>query len=108
MTGTWIAVGAAAALVALVVATSMRRRLRDRRSGGAEAVITGSASSTSLDDLTGAVRSVQTAELLLDTEALEQIWSPQNLERLARTYWRFLSRVTLGLIRVVYDEDERS
>jgi hypothetical protein len=108
MTGTWIAVGAAAALVALVVATGMWRRRRDRRSAGAEAVITGSASSTSLDDLTGAVRSVQTADLLLDTEALEQIWSPENLERLARTYWRFLSRVTLGLIRVVYDEDERS
>jgi hypothetical protein len=31
-----------------------------------------------------------------------------NLERLARTYWRFLSRVTLGLIRVVYSENERS
>ena len=27
--------------------------------------------------------------------------TPTNLENLARTYWRFLSRVTLGLIRVV-------
>ena len=33
---------------------------------------------------------------------------PANLENLARTYWRFLSRVTLGLVRVVYGEDERS
>ena len=31
-----------------------------------------------------------------------------NLERLARTYWRFLSRVTLGLVRVRYSERERS
>src|SRR5207245_5206544 len=38
---------------------------------------------------------------------LEQIWSPMHLERLARTYWRFLSRVTLGLIHVCYTERER-
>lgn len=31
-----------------------------------------------------------------------------HLERLARTYWRYLSRFTLGLIRVKYDEDERA
>src|SRR5215475_13711416 len=31
-----------------------------------------------------------------------------NLERLARTYWRFLTRVTLGLVRVRYGEEERS
>ncbi len=33
---------------------------------------------------------------------------PAHLERLARTYWRFLTRVTLGLIRVRYSERERS
>lgn len=31
-----------------------------------------------------------------------------NLERLARTYWRFLTHVTLGLVRVLYSESERS
>ncbi len=31
----------------------------------------------------------------------------ENLENLARTYWRFLSRVTLGLIRVIYGPSER-
>src|SRR4051794_15138941 len=40
----------------------------------------------------GAVRSVQAADLTLPAEALDQIWSPHYLERLARTYWRFLSR----------------
>jgi hypothetical protein len=30
-----------------------------------------------------------------------------HLERLARTYWRFLTRVTLGLIRIAYTERER-
>ena len=30
-----------------------------------------------------------------------------HLERLARTYWKYLSRVTLGLIRVAYTPTER-
>jgi hypothetical protein len=55
----------------------------------------------------GAVRSVQAADLVLPAKALEAIWSPAHLERLARTYWRFLTRCTLGLIRVVYTERER-
>ena len=34
-----------------------------------------------------------------------EIWTPMHLERLARTYWKYLSRVTLGLIRVEYTDD---
>jgi hypothetical protein len=103
-----IAVGAAGALLALGVAVSMRARARGRRAGTGQAVITGSASSTSRDDRTGAVRSVQTADLFLATDTLEQMWSAEYLERLARAYWRFLSRVTLGLVHVHYSEHERS
>jgi hypothetical protein len=55
----------------------------------------------------GAVRSVQSAELTLARADLEPLWNPANLENLGRTYWRFLSRVTLGLIRVVYGESDR-
>jgi hypothetical protein len=62
---------------------------------------------TSEDERTGAVRSVQAADIYLPEDALRQIWTPLHLERLARTYWRFLSRVTLGLIRVRYTERER-
>ena len=77
----------------------------DRRG---RAVISDLEDSTSLDWDTGAVRSVQKADLLIEASALEQMWSPAHLERLARTYWRFLSRVTLGLIHVRYSERERS
>jgi hypothetical protein len=63
--------------------------------------------STSVDAATGAVRSVQRADLLIDSEALDEIWNPAHLERLARTYWRFLSRITLGLVHVHYSEGER-
>jgi len=71
-------------------------------------VIADSRSLTSLDDATGAVRSVQSAVVTLPSDALARIWSAEHLERLARTYWRFLSRVTLGLIQVRYSDHERS
>jgi hypothetical protein len=72
------------------------------------AVIADLGDSTSVDQDTGAVRSVQTADLVIAETALREIWTPAHLERLARTYWRFLTRVTLGLIRVRYSEGERS
>jgi hypothetical protein len=58
-------------------------------------------------DERGAVRSVQRAELVMPTESLDEIWDPSHLERLARTYWRFLTRATLGVIRVKYTETTR-
>jgi hypothetical protein len=109
MTATWIAVAAAGVLVVLALVWLLTRRAPRRRGASlAEAVIADQRSSTSLDHATGAVRSVQTADLLLPVDALEEIWSPAHLERLARTYWRFLSRVTLGLVHVCYSEHERS
>jgi hypothetical protein len=109
MTGTWIAVAVVAATVVLALARALGRRTpRARGPGGAEAVIADPRTSTSLDRATGAVRSVQTADLLLPADALDEIWSPAHLERLARTYWRFLARVTLGLVHVSYSEHERS
>lgn len=55
----------------------------------------------------GGVMTVQAAEVTLPREELERIWSPEYLERLARTYWRFLTRVSLGLLRVLYTESSR-
>jgi hypothetical protein len=43
----------------------------------------------------------------MPVQTLDALWSPMHLERLARTYWSYLSRVTLGLIRVVYTPTER-
>lgn len=63
--------------------------------------------STEIDPGTGAVRSVQSAAVVLPATTIDALWSPVSLERLARTYWRFLSRATLGLIRVYYTEGER-
>jgi hypothetical protein len=55
----------------------------------------------------GAVGSRQVAEVTLPRDELERMWERENLERLARTYWAFLSGFSLGLIRVVYAEDSR-
>lgn len=63
---------------------------------------------TGEDARTGAVRSVQSADVSLPASALERMWSPTYLERLARTYWRFLTRVTLGLVRMRYSQGERA
>lgn len=62
---------------------------------------------TTEDRATGAVRSMQAADLSLSEAELDRLWSPMHLEQLARTYWRFLARVTLGLVRVRYTETKR-
>ena len=59
-------------------------------------------------DAGGAVRSIQAANVDMPTAELDRLWSAMYLERLARTYWKYLSRVTLGVIRVTYSESERS
>jgi hypothetical protein len=94
-----------AAFVLLLALVGVRQRRRRRRPAQA-AIVSPPHSTVIARD--GAVRSVQAAELTLDGAQLDRLWTPENLENLARTYWRFLSRVTLGLTRVVYGVDERS
>lgn len=62
---------------------------------------------TGIDPRTGAVRSVQGADIILPEESLQGMWNPEHLERLARTYWKSLTRFTLGLCQVGYSETER-
>jgi hypothetical protein len=107
MTGVWIALAAGVVLVVSVTNSLIRGR-RPRGGPAAKALIVNLGDTTSLDHDTGAVRSVQRADLVIDETALREIWTPAHLERLARTYWRFLTRVTLGLVRVSYTEAERS
>jgi hypothetical protein len=57
---------------------------------------------------TGAVESVQRAEVDVPEDLLTELWSPDYLERLARAYWRWLNRISLGLLRVVYEPEART
>ena len=101
-TAVGIAAGAAGLLSSAAFLLARRRRLPLV----ATAVIKDPRDPTVIEQ-SGAVRSVQAADLEMPEEALDAIWTPMHLERLARAYWRFLSRCTLGLIRVVYTEDAR-
>ena len=85
----------------------LRARRASRRRRPAQTVIISPRRSTVIA-ADGAVRSTQAARLTLSRRDMERLWRPASLENLGRTYWRFLSRVTLRLIRVVYGQDERS
>jgi hypothetical protein len=56
----------------------------------------------------GAVGSVQEAEIVVGRGMLDRIWGPDNLELLARAYWAFLRRMSLGIIRVRYSATART
>ncbi len=99
--------GAPLVLLGLAVSAVVALVRRALRRTPARAVIISPPKSTVIAQ-DGAVRSVQSAQLTLSQPDLERIWTAANLENLARTYWEFLSRVTLGLIRVVYTADSRS
>jgi hypothetical protein len=107
-TGRISAVIAPLALLAFVVsaAAAIRRRHRRRRLPAQSVIVSPRKSTVIARD--GAVRSVQSAVLTMAAPELERLWTPANLENLARTYWRFLSRVTLGFIKVRYTSDSRS
>jgi hypothetical protein len=58
-------------------------------------------------DSDGSVTSKQVADVTLPRSELDRIWTPEYLERLARTYWLFLTRTSLGLLRVLYSPFSR-
>ncbi|MGO9751625.1 MAG: hypothetical protein ACLP8S_32750 [Solirubrobacteraceae bacterium] len=97
--------GVAAAVLAGILAGLLARWLW-RRSLPARTLIVSARESTVIA-ADGAVRSVQAAHVALAPADLDRIWKQANLENLARTYWLFLSRVTLGAIRVIYGAEER-
>ena len=99
---------AAAAIAALVAGAyvAIRRMLPDVPDW--VRVLRQADDATSMDPRTGAVRSVQSAEVVLPADRIDALWSPLYLERLARTYWRFLTRVTFGVVRVFYTDRERA
>jgi hypothetical protein len=94
------------AALSAVFAVARRRRRRTGRLPARAVIVSPRQSTVIAKD--GAVDSVQSAELTMSAADLDRLWSPTSLENLARTYWRFLSRVTLGLIRVAYGTDERA
>ena len=104
MKGLAIVGGVLAAIAAALFANA--RRLLNSEGAVARTTIRSPEEHTTTD-ADGAVHSVQSADLELPEEALLKLWSADNLERLARTYWRFLTRISLGVVRMHYREDGR-
>src|SRR5437588_7278443 len=91
-------------LVACLLAVWFTRH-RSRQLPARAVIVSPRRSSTMSGD--GAVHSAQSAMLTVREADVDRLWQATNLENLARTYWLFLQRVTLGLIRVEYGPDER-
>lgn len=98
-----LSIVATAAVAAAATAAVVRSRRR--RYPGRTLIISPRQSTFIADD--GSVHSVQSAEVQMRPDDLDRMWTASNLENLGRTYWRFLNRATLGLVRVIYGEDER-
>lgn len=56
----------------------------------------------------GSVRSVQSGDVWLPSDRMPDVWTAENLERLARTYWFHLGRVSFRLLRVMYTPTGRA
>jgi hypothetical protein len=82
-----------------------RRIFRRRREARARVQIIETPHGSKAED--GSVTTKQVAAVTLPREELERIWNAEHLERLARTYWSFLTRVSLGILRVLYKPNAR-
>jgi hypothetical protein len=82
-----------------------RRLLARRREARARVSVVKQPETDSNPD--GSVTSRNIADITVPTTELDRMWNTEYLERLARTYWRFLTRVSLGLIQVEYGADSR-
>ena len=82
-----------------------REALETHRSARARVHLVREPESVSQPD--GSVTSRQVADVTLPRAELDRIWNPEYLERLARTYWLFLTKISLGLLRVLYSPFSR-
>lgn len=97
-----------AALIVAALVLSARRLMILRRLPA----LPGVAVDTPVDDTTvdeeGVCRSLQTATLTMPAERADRLFTAEMLERLARTYWAYMTTLTLGVVRIFYRPDERS
>ena len=82
-----------------------RRILRRRREARARVQIIETPHGSKAED--GSVTTKQVAAVTMTRSELERIWTAEYLERLARTYWSFLTRISLGILQVLYKPDSR-
>jgi hypothetical protein len=82
-----------------------RRILRRNREARARVQIIETPHGSKAED--GSVTTKQVAAVTMTRSELDRMWNAEYLERLARTYWSFLTRVSLGILKVLYKPDSR-
>src|SRR5690349_17965103 len=82
-----------------------RRIWRRKKEVKARVTLVKTPSGTTAPD--GSVTTKQVADVTMPAAELERIWTTEYLERLARTYWHFLTRISLGILKVIYGPDSR-
>src|SRR4051812_26749261 len=82
-----------------------RRIFRRRREARARVQVIETPHGSKAED--GSVTTRQVAAVTMPRPELDRMWNAEYLERLARTYWRFLTRVSLGILRVNYTPESR-
>jgi hypothetical protein len=90
---------------AVQIGAHPKRELERRREARARVHIVAEPESKS--EPGGPVTSRQSADVTLPRGVLDRLWTPEYLERLARTYWRFLTRISLGILKVRYTATSR-
>lgn len=56
----------------------------------------------------GSVRSVQSGDVWVASKRMEGVWTAENLERLARTYWWHMGRFSFHTLKVLYTPHGRA
>ncbi|MFT4036216.1 MAG: hypothetical protein QM679_11640 [Patulibacter sp.] len=56
----------------------------------------------------GSVLSVQTGDVWIPEADLRALWTPENLERLARTYWSHMTKASGYMLRILYTPTGRA
>lgn len=55
----------------------------------------------------GGLECSQSAVITVGKDLFEEIWQPRTLDLLARSYWNYIEKRSLGLIRMREDEESR-
>lgn len=56
---------------------------------------------------TGGLKCAQSAVITVGADLFEEIWQPDTLDLLAQSYWKYIERRSLGLIRMRKDDESR-
>ncbi|MDQ8045414.1 MAG: hypothetical protein AAGC46_19300 [Solirubrobacteraceae bacterium] len=96
------------ALVLVLVITAGRAVFERRAAEADPQIEVGDLTDDTSIDRSGAVRSVQSGDVWLPSDRLAEVWTAENLERLARTYWHSLTTFSFHTLRVMYTPHGRA